>query len=90
MLGMLLLLVGSPQEPRLLMEAAGAKLSAACTGAACAEPPARSRYRVEPSADLSPSAKDRALAVDGTYCNVAGARRCTKKPRTIFRTDFTR
>jgi hypothetical protein len=47
---------------------------------ACAE-----RYRVPASADDGYSIKDRALADDGSKCNVVGARRCASKRHTVLR-----
>jgi hypothetical protein len=43
------------------------------------------RYRVPASADGDNSVKDRALADDGSKCNVVGARRCTSKRHTVLR-----
>jgi len=50
-----------------------------CTGV-CAE-----QYRLPASSDDIRTAKDRALADDGSKCNVVGARRCTSKRRTVLR-----
>lgn len=50
-----------------------------CTDA-CAE-----QYRLPLEADDDPTSKDRAMAQDGTRCNVVGAKRCLSKRRTILR-----
>jgi hypothetical protein len=43
------------------------------------------RYRIPASGDGDDSVKDRALADDGSKCNVVGARRCTSKRHTVLR-----
>lgn len=50
-----------------------------CAGACAA------RYRIPGSASDGYSAKDRALANDGSKCDVVGARRCTSKRHTVLR-----
>jgi hypothetical protein len=50
--------------------------------------PTRSRYRLDPATAEGTIAEDRGLREDGTRCGVIGARQCTRKPRTIFRTPF--
>ena len=60
-----------------------------CTTAACAVEPRRSRYRLDPQVDDAIDTKRTALATDGSACSVVGGRVCTRKPRTIFTTDFT-
>jgi hypothetical protein len=52
-----------------------------CTGR-CAD-----RYRIPASSDDIQSLKDRALANDGSKCDVVGARRCLSKRRTLLRSD---
>ncbi len=43
------------------------------------------RYRVPASGDGDYSVKDRALADDGSKCDVVGARRCASKRHTVLR-----
>ncbi|MEO5937518.1 MAG: hypothetical protein ABIQ43_00745 [Sphingomonas sp.] len=43
------------------------------------------RYRIPASSNDRYSLKDRALANDGTKCNVVGARRCAAKRHTVLR-----
>jgi hypothetical protein len=43
------------------------------------------RYRIPASIDGDYSVKDRALADDGSKCNVVGARRCASKRHTVLR-----
>ncbi|MEO5494950.1 MAG: hypothetical protein ABIR08_13100 [Sphingomonas sp.] len=50
-----------------------------CAGACAA------RYRIPASASDGYSIKDRALADDGSKCNVVGAKRCTSKRHTVLR-----
>ena len=50
--------------------------------AACA-----ARYRVPASASDDFPVKDRALADDGSKCDVVGARRCASKRHTILRSS---
>jgi len=50
---------------------------------ACAE-----RYRLPASSDDGDAMKKRAVRDDGSKCNVVGARRCTSKPRQIFRSSY--
>ena len=50
-----------------------------CSGD-CAE-----RYRLPASSDDTESLKDRALAVDGSKCDVIGAIRCPSRRRTVLR-----
>ena len=45
------------------------------------------RYRLPASIDDSESLKDRALADDGSRCNVVGAMRCLSKRRTVLRSS---
>lgn len=58
-----------------------------------APPPARckgvcaKKYRLPLATDDDPDAKDRALAVDGSKCNVVGAQRCLSKRRVILRSS---
>lgn len=54
---------------------------ARCSGA-CAE-----RYRLPASSDDSETLKDRALADDGSKCDVVGAMRCLSKRRTVLRSS---
>ena len=60
-----------------------------CVGPACTADPRRSRYRLDPQDDTGVDLKQAALATDGSACSIVGARVCTRKPRTIFTTDFT-
>lgn len=60
-----------------------------CATAACLAQPPRSRYRLDAQATGGIDPKQAALATDGSACSVVGARVCTRKPRTIFTTDFT-
>lgn len=69
--------------------AAVAPAPACLTCAQAAPAPRRTPYRLDRTVADAPTAKDRALREDGSYCAVIGARQCTRKPRTIFRTDFT-
>lgn len=46
------------------------------------------RYRLPASSDDGDTLKDRAVRNDGSKCNVIGARRCTGKPRQIFRSSY--
>jgi hypothetical protein len=56
-------------------------------------PPARcsgrcaDRYRLPASVDDSESLKERALANDGSKCDVIGAKRCLSKRRTLLRSS---
>lgn len=50
-----------------------------CSGA-CAE-----RYRIPASSDDSEPLKDRALANDGSKCDVIGAARCLSRRRVVLR-----
>ena len=88
MLVTLLMLLAAPDDAKSLMTNAAGKLSVACADR-CGEPAARSPFRLDPVAGETTTSKDRALREDGSYCSVIGARRCTRKPRTLFRTDFT-
>jgi hypothetical protein len=45
------------------------------------------RYRLPASSDDTQSRKDRALAVDGSKCDVIGAMRCLSKRRTLLRSN---
>ena len=45
------------------------------------------RYRLPASSDDVESLKDRALADDGSKCNVVGAMRCLSKRRTLLRSS---
>jgi hypothetical protein len=45
------------------------------------------RYRLPASSDDVESAKDRALADDGSKCDVIGAMRCLSKRRTLLRSN---
>jgi hypothetical protein len=45
------------------------------------------RYRLPASSDDIESAKDRALADDGSKCDVIGAMRCLSKRRTLLRSN---
>ena len=87
---MILLLLAAAalvQDP--LISTARARLSVPCEGADCAAPPAGARFRIEGAdASIVPS-KDRLFLDDGSKCNVVGARRCPKRGRTIFRTNFS-
>jgi hypothetical protein len=49
---------------------------------ACAE-----RYRLPASSDDTESLKERALADDGSKCDVVGAMRCLSKRRTVLRSS---
>ncbi|THD37889.1 MAG: hypothetical protein E7773_02615 [Sphingomonas sp.] len=55
---------------------------ARCSGA-CAE-----RYRVSVSSDDGDILKKRAVRIDGSKCDVVGARRCTSKTRSILRSVY--
>lgn len=87
---MILLLLAALSDPASLMLNARARLGATCATPGCAAPARRSAYRIDDEAEASPSAKDRAIGDDGSRCNVVGARRCTKRGRTLFRTDLAR
>lgn len=89
MLTALLLLIATPDDTRALLKTAAGMLTGACTEACTPDPVARSPFRLEVNAtDGVTTSKDRAIREDGTRCSV-DARRCTRKPRTLFRTDFT-
>jgi hypothetical protein len=45
------------------------------------------RYRLPASSDDIDSAKDRAVADDGSKCDVIGAMRCLSKRRTLLRSN---
>jgi len=45
------------------------------------------RYRLPASSDDTESLKDRALADDGSKCDVIGAMRCLSKRRTLLRSS---
>lgn len=85
----LLLLAAAVADPDLLMRNAQSLLTATCGGSECAAPPARSRFRIDGGDAGTITSKDRAIRDDGTKCNVVGARRCPKRGRRIFRTDFS-
>lgn len=78
----------APLDMGVLMGTAASRLSAACDGADCAASPPASRYRIDPDSDSTVTSKDRAIRDDGSRCNVVGARRCTKRGRTIWRTPI--
>lgn len=84
---MLIALTLAAAAPALPTRRATMRLDA-CT-AACAAEPRRSRYRLDPQADAGTDMKRTALATDGSACSIVGARVCTRKPRTLFQTDFT-
>ena len=54
-----------------------------CSGA-CAE-----RYRIPASSRNDDDVKGRALAADGTECNVVGSRYCLSKRRVLWRSSDT-
>ncbi len=85
----LLFLAASASDPGLMMRNAQSRLAATCESE-CATPSPDSRYRVDGEDASTVTSKDRAIGDDGSRCNVVGARRCTKRGRTIFRTDLTR
>ena len=91
---MILLLLAGLSDPDLLMRTAQSRLTAPCEGRECARGPAQARFRLDGSDGDGPvsaiTAKDRAIGDDGSKCNVVGARRCTKRGRTIFRTGLAR
>ena len=66
----------SPFRPSLFTAAQG-RLSATVPDADRAD----RRYRVDADIVVDDD-KERALGMTGEQCNVVGARRCTKKPRT--------
>lgn len=69
-------------DPAALLANASTRLAATP-----AEAPADSRYRVDSEAG-GVDGKQRALQTDGGQCQVVGARMCTRKPRTWFKTDL--
>lgn len=85
----LLLLASVTADPDRLLRNARALLSPPCEGPECAAP-ADARFRIEGDSGAGITAKDRAIRDDGSRCNVVGARRCTKRGRTIFRADLGR
>lgn len=85
----LLVMIAAQDGANTLMNTAAGMLSGACQGTACpAEPVGRSPFRLEADTTAGLTSKDRAIQEDGTRCSV-DARICTRKPRTLFRTDFT-
>lgn len=46
------------------------------------------RYRLPIADNGTPTIKSRALAEDGSKCNVVGAKRCTSKGRTVWRSEY--
>lgn len=63
------------------------RLAATCIGASCVTKP--SPYRIVDAGERRATSKDRAIAADGSYCSVVGAKRCTSRGRTILSTDFS-
>lgn len=81
------LLAAAAAQPTLIRSVA-VRLDTRCTEAACAPPPRRSRYRLDPQVSDAADGKGAALAQTASPCDI-GARVCTRKPRTVFQTDFT-
>lgn len=79
MLALVVLMGAAVASKPLLSFTLPAPRSTRCTGR-CAE-----QYRLPLSSDTEETAKDRAMAEDGTKCNVVGAQRCLSKRRTILR-----
>lgn len=86
----LLLLAAVQSDPDVLLSKARTLLAAPCESADCAAPSSDARFRIAGDDASTDTSKDRAIDDDGTKCNVVGARRCTKRGRTIFRTDLAR
>ena len=85
----LLMMTATMDDPQTLLKAAAGRLTA-CAPAGCATPTRRSRFRLDPDpVAATPDAKARALQATGAPCETVGTRYCTRKPRTVFRTDFT-
>jgi hypothetical protein len=84
---MILLLLATASDPDLLLRNARTLLAAACQEAECATRP-DTRFRVTGEQGDTVTSKDRAIRDDGSRCNVVGARRCTKRGRTLFRADL--
>ena len=82
-----LLAAAAAQAPQLNTHIVAQGVS--CVAAACTAEPSRSRYRLDPQVSDGIDTKRTALATDGSACSVVGGRVCTRKPRTIFVTDFT-
>ena len=86
----LLLLAAAASDPDVLLSKARTLLAAPCEGADCAAPSSGARFRIAGDDASTVTAKDRAIGDDGSKCNVVGARRCTKRGRTIFHADLDR
>ncbi len=49
----------------------------------------RSPYRLQAGAAIGPAAKDRAVAMDGSDCEVIGQKVCPSNPRPVLRAEYT-
>ena len=89
MLALLLMVATTADDTQTMLKAATSRLTA-CSKAMCGERAKRSRFRLTPAESATaPDAKGRAMQVTGSPCDLVGTRHCTRKPRTVFRTDFT-
>ncbi len=93
MLALLLMVATTADDTQAMLKAATGRLAVCTRGIAegmCGEPAERSRFRLVSDDPVeTPDAKGRAMQVTGSPCEVVGTRYCTRKPRTVFRTDFT-
>jgi len=85
MLTLVLMMAAATSRPMPITKMPNYKIPAArpmrCRGK-CAE-----QYRLPEASESDPDAKDRAMAQDGSRCNVVGAQRCLSKTRTILRSN---
>lgn len=78
MIAALLLLAADPAA----MIAHAATLTAPVTGEPKRDPGAR--WRIADDGETGPDGKALAVETTGAPCDVVGARRCTRKPRTLL------
>ncbi|QNA84890.1 hypothetical protein G4G27_13450 [Sphingomonas sp. So64.6b] len=48
----------------------------------------RSPYRLQAEAAIGPASKDRAVAMDGSDCEVIGQKVCPSNPRPVLRAEY--
>ncbi|MGY4397692.1 hypothetical protein ACVWZA_002889 [Sphingomonas sp. UYAg733] len=51
--------------------------------------PKRSQYRLQAGAAIGPASKDRAVAMDGSDCEVIGPKVCPSHARPVLRAEYT-
>ena len=89
MLALLMMVATTGDDTQSMLEAATGRLTV-CAQTGCDEPVKRSRFRLASDDDAATTdARHRAMQANGAPCGVVGTRYCTRKPRTVFRTDFT-